>query len=54
VEDIFIGLLNQAGILIRDVSKYPLLDGHLRISLGTPEENALLLTTLEDLVTQAR
>ncbi|RME48235.1 MAG: hypothetical protein D6791_03810 [Chloroflexi bacterium] len=38
----------QAGILIRDVSHYPGLAGHLRISVGTAEENAALIEALRD------
>ncbi len=51
VEAVFMGLLDLAGILIRDVSTYPSLDGHLRISLGTPDENDLLIRTLATLLT---
>lgn len=38
----------EAGILIRDVSHYPGLHGHLRISVGTPEENAAIVQALSD------
>lgn len=38
----------QAGILIRDVSYYPGLEGHLRISIGTEEENTTLIKALSD------
>ncbi len=38
----------RAGILIRDVSHYPGLAGHLRISVGTAEENAALIEALRD------
>jgi histidinol-phosphate/aromatic aminotransferase/cobyric acid decarboxylase-like protein len=40
------GRLVVDGILVRDVSSYPGLAGHLRISVGTAEENAALLTSL--------
>lgn len=40
----------HAGILIRDVSHYPGLAGHLRISVGTPEQNAVLFRTLSNFV----
>ncbi|RME13568.1 MAG: histidinol-phosphate transaminase [Ardenticatenia bacterium] len=53
VREIFEALLNRAGILIRDVSGYPLLAGHLRISLGTPEENDLLVQTLAEILSTA-
>jgi histidinol-phosphate aminotransferase len=35
------------GVLIRDVSAYPLLDRCLRVSIGTPEENNRFLTALD-------
>jgi len=38
----------EAGILIRDVSYYPGLHGHLRISVGTLDENAALVKALRD------
>jgi histidinol-phosphate aminotransferase len=37
----------DAGILIRDVRGYPGLGSHLRISIGTPEQNDRLLRALE-------
>jgi len=40
-------LLRQ-GIVVRDVSRYPQLDGYLRISIGTPDENARLLAALRE------
>jgi histidinol-phosphate/aromatic aminotransferase/cobyric acid decarboxylase-like protein len=39
--------LMEQSILIRDVSAYPFLDNHLRISVGTPEENDLLVKALK-------
>jgi len=39
--------LYSHGVLVRDVSAYPLLDRCLRISIGTPEENNRFLTALE-------
>lgn len=36
-------------ILIRDVSGYPMLSDHFRVSVGLPEENNLLLRALADL-----
>jgi histidinol-phosphate aminotransferase len=47
------GLFNklvEQSILIRDVSAYPFLDNHLRISVGTPEENNLLVKTLKSIL----
>src|SRR5262245_10356237 len=35
------------GVLVRDVSAYPLLDRCLRISIGTPEENNRFLAALD-------
>ncbi len=43
---LFEQLLAQ-GILIRDVSRYPLLKDYVRFNLGTPEENNALLTALQ-------
>jgi histidinol-phosphate aminotransferase len=40
--------LLQRDILIRDVSKYPLLQDYFRVSVGTPEENDLLLDALRE------
>jgi len=39
----------EHGVLVRDVSHYPGLAGHLRLSVGTAKENAILLTALETL-----
>jgi histidinol-phosphate/aromatic aminotransferase/cobyric acid decarboxylase-like protein len=36
-------------ILIRDVSGYPMLSDYFRVSVGSPEENNLLLRALADL-----
>lgn len=52
-EDVFHYLLEEYGILIRDVSHYPGLAGHLRISLGTPEENDLLIEGVSRLLRDA-
>ncbi|HDL18236.1 MAG TPA: aminotransferase class I/II-fold pyridoxal phosphate-dependent enzyme, partial [Bacteroidetes bacterium] len=38
--------LIDRGILVRDVSSYPGLRDHLRISVGTPEENKILLQNI--------
>jgi histidinol-phosphate aminotransferase len=46
-EEVFDACL-EAGILIRDVSHYPGLQGHLRISVGTEKENASLIEVLRD------
>lgn len=42
--------LMESSILIRDVSAYPFLDNHLRISVGTPEENNLLVEALKSIL----
>jgi histidinol-phosphate aminotransferase len=42
--------LVEQSILIRDVSSYPFLDNHLRISVGTPEENNLLVEALSSIL----
>jgi histidinol-phosphate aminotransferase len=39
--------LYAQGILVRDVSSYPLLDRALRVSIGRPEENDRFLTALD-------
>jgi histidinol-phosphate aminotransferase len=44
---IFDGLVAR-GILVRDVSSYPMLADALRISVGTPEENDALLAALRE------
>jgi histidinol-phosphate aminotransferase len=46
-QEIFRGVLAK-GILIRDVSSYPMLGRALRVSIGTPEENNEFLTALEE------
>ncbi len=38
--------LLEAGIVVRDVGRYPQLQECLRITVGTPQENALLLAAL--------
>ncbi|MFN8482169.1 MAG: histidinol-phosphate transaminase [Anaerolineae bacterium] len=45
---VFDGLLAHS-ILVRDVSHYPGLANHLRISVGTPAENDALLTALREM-----
>jgi len=42
--------LLQRDILIRDVSSYPMLQDYFRISIGTPEENDLLIEALTEIV----
>jgi len=45
--EVFEGLLER-GILIRDVSSYPMLERGLRITVGTPEENKELVSALKE------
>lgn len=45
---VFEGLL-QRGILVRDVSAYPMLQDYFRIGIGTPEENDFLVGALRDI-----
>lgn len=39
--------LYGSGVLVRDVSRYPLLERALRVSVGTPEENGRFLSALD-------
>jgi histidinol-phosphate aminotransferase len=39
------GLLDR-GVLVRDVSRYPTLDRHLRVTVGTPDEDDAFLAAL--------
>ena len=43
---VFNGLIEQ-GVLIRNVTSYPMLDRALRVSIGTPEENDHFLEALQ-------
>lgn len=47
-KQVFAELLNR-DILIRDVSGYPMLSDYFRISVGTPEDNELLLRGLRNI-----
>jgi histidinol-phosphate/aromatic aminotransferase/cobyric acid decarboxylase-like protein len=42
-------LLARHGVLIRDVSGYPMLKDYFRVSVGTPDENDRLLQGLRDI-----
>lgn len=46
---IFEELLSR-DILVRDVSKYPMLSDYVRISVGTPEENDKLIAALKEIL----
>lgn len=48
--EVFDSLVRDYGILVRDVSGYPGLAEHLRISVGTPAENNALLDALRALL----
>jgi len=47
-KQVFAALLAK-DILIRDVSGYPMLNDYFRISVGTPEENDLLIDSLREI-----
>jgi len=44
-KDVFDGLLED-GLLVRDVSSYPMLEQALRVSVSTPKDNARFVTAL--------
>jgi histidinol-phosphate aminotransferase len=46
---VFSALLSR-GILIRDVSRYPMLERGLRVSIGTPAENDEFIDALREVV----
>jgi len=46
--------LLKRGILIRDVTGYPMLQDYFRIGVGTPEENDLLLKSLQEIFAHDR
>ncbi|MDX6575132.1 MAG: histidinol-phosphate aminotransferase [Blastocatellia bacterium] len=41
--------LLKRNILVRDVSSYPMLSDYFRVSVGTPEENELLIEALKEI-----
>jgi histidinol-phosphate aminotransferase len=51
--DLFNGLLSQ-GVLIRDVSSYPLLENTVRVSIGRPAENDRFLAALDNVMAKAQ
>jgi histidinol-phosphate aminotransferase len=51
---LFERLLDEYGILIRDVSKYPMLENCLRVNVGSPEENDELLGAVRAIMEEAR
>jgi histidinol-phosphate aminotransferase len=48
--EVFQRLLDEHGVLIRDVSRYPMLDRCLRVNAGTPEENDAFLQGLRTIL----
>jgi histidinol-phosphate aminotransferase len=50
VEDLFDRLLAR-GVLVRDFPRAPRLDGCLRVTVGTPEENDAFLAALREALT---
>ncbi|MDQ1557143.1 MAG: histidinol-phosphate aminotransferase [Pyrinomonadaceae bacterium] len=50
---VFAELLKR-DILIRDVSGYPLLQDYFRVSVGTPRENDLLLSALQEIFDEGK
>jgi histidinol-phosphate aminotransferase len=51
---LFQRLLDEHGILIRDVSKYPMLEDCLRVNVGAPEENDAFLGAVRAIMEEAR
>jgi histidinol-phosphate aminotransferase len=48
--DVFNRLVDEHGILVRDVSKYPMLERCLRVNAGTPEEDDAFLAALREIM----
>ena len=48
--DVFDRLLAEYGVLVRDVSKYPMLERCLRVNAGAPEENDVFLEGLRTIM----
>jgi len=46
VSEVFHGLIDR-GVLIRDVSRYPMLERGMRVTIGLPEENDAFLEALQ-------
>ncbi len=49
VSEIFQGLIDR-GVLIRDVSRYPMLERGMRVTIGLPEENDAFLDALREVL----
>lgn len=52
-KQVFLKLVDR-GILVRDVSRYPMLSKALRVSIGTEEENRRFLESLESVLEELR
>ena len=50
---VFDRLLEEHGILVRDVSRYPMLDRCLRVNAGTPDETGAFLDALRTIMSEA-
>jgi len=50
---VFDRLLEEHGILVRDVSRYPMLERCLRVNAGAPEENDAFLQALRTIMREA-
>jgi histidinol-phosphate aminotransferase len=50
---VFDRLLAEYGVLVRDVSKYPMLERCLRVNAGAPEENDVFLDGLRTIMREA-
>jgi histidinol-phosphate aminotransferase len=50
---VFGRLLEEHGILVRDVSRYPMLDRCLRVNAGTPDETGAFLEALRTIMSEA-
>jgi histidinol-phosphate/aromatic aminotransferase/cobyric acid decarboxylase-like protein len=46
-------LLEEHGVLVRDVSKYPMLERCLRVNAGTPEETGVFLDGVRTIMSEA-
>jgi histidinol-phosphate aminotransferase len=51
--DVFERLLDEHGVLVRDVSKYPMLERCLRVNAGTPQEDDAFLAGLRAIMAGA-
>jgi histidinol-phosphate aminotransferase len=49
-DGLFDRLLREHGILIRDVSRYPMLSGCLRVNAGTPEETGEFIAAMKQIL----